>query len=411
LEAVIEDFLNEKKQTWLATNLKNKPPEEESQIKHEGDEKFSLAKWLADNISKAKQLNMVTHNGKFTHPSAKISPLLAEGKRENDGFVRTGNCEVELDVYGNAAVIPVYRFLMLELSDGKKVIEHLEEESDLIKREFAVKDLEFAKIKSELLSIKKDEEPAVSSGLVKQVYFPVSDGYYLLSLLTPAGIMFELKRKIDAIRFSEEAKEARKRRRAGEYSEKGYEELYNLTEIGFGGTKPQNISIQNNDHRGRSYLLQSLPPVLNKRRVRLPRVNFFSNTLRYKNFEELFNTLHTLLAADLNNISIRRGRDKLLEMIFDQIVNESWKVRNLQTGWSFREYYKNLPIHQKIWLDDARLQERNTTAEWEKSIIDASARWIIQAYERILGDKAFKLGDQVLSHIKNIIKENREALK
>ncbi len=33
-----------------------------------------------------------------------------------------------------------------------------------------------------------------TSERIKQVYFPVTDGYHLLSVLTPSGITFKLKR-------------------------------------------------------------------------------------------------------------------------------------------------------------------------------------------------------------------------
>jgi CRISPR-associated protein Csy1 len=43
--------------------------------------------------------------------------------------------------------------------------------------------------------------------------------------------------------------------------------LGDLTAIGYGGTKPQNISVINNQNSGFSYLLPSMPPILTKRKT------------------------------------------------------------------------------------------------------------------------------------------------
>jgi CRISPR-associated protein Csy1 len=37
--------------------------------------------------------------------------------------------------------------------------------------------------------------------------------------------------------------------------------ILNLTKIGYGGTKPQNISVLNNQNGGIAYLLSSMPPI------------------------------------------------------------------------------------------------------------------------------------------------------
>lgn len=75
--------------------------------------------------------------------------------------------------------------------------------------------------------------------------------------------------------FLEHNKEARQLKKKDEYSENGFDELFNLTRISYGGTKPQNISVLNSNSAGKVYLLPSLPPSLKKRDVRLPRYDFF----------------------------------------------------------------------------------------------------------------------------------------
>lgn len=98
------------------------------------------------------------------------------------------------------------------------------------------------------------DDSVVTSSKIKQVYFPVwldDEDYHLLSILTPSGLLFEMRRRIDDIRFSEQTKTLRDLKRKGEYSEVGFKEIYGLTTIGFGGTKPQNISVLNNQNAGK----------------------------------------------------------------------------------------------------------------------------------------------------------------
>ena len=91
------------------------------------DEEFTLQNWLPDAARKAQQLSIVSHSSKFTHPKAKTSPIIAQQQTVPDGFLRTGNTCVELDVTGNAGALDVYKFLMLKLSDGQTILQHLEQ--------------------------------------------------------------------------------------------------------------------------------------------------------------------------------------------------------------------------------------------------------------------------------------------
>ena len=100
---------------------------------------------------------------------------------------------------------------------------------------------------------------------MKQVYFPVGEAqYHLLSILTPSGLITRLKQSVDAMRFSEETKQAKESRKKNEHHEVGYSDIFDLTVTGYGGTQPQNVSVLNSQNAGRAYLLPSCPPVLEK---------------------------------------------------------------------------------------------------------------------------------------------------
>jgi CRISPR-associated protein Csy1 len=291
----IQKFLDERKKLWLGSRIKKGMSDDEiAELEEQATEKFSLAKWLPDAAKRAKQLSMVSHPGKFTHPSAKVSPVIAAAEGKTDGFLRSGNVEVGLDVFGNAAALDVYKFLMTPLDDGITVLEHLERDSDTIRECFTIPTISYSEIAKNLLAVKSDNQTGeTTSGRVKQVYFPVADDYHLLSILTPSNLMFEMKKRINNMRFSDEAKEARSARKKDEIHRKGFSDIYDLTVVGYGGTKPQNISVLNNQNAGKAFLLSSLPPKLKQRRVSPPTENFFAKKYLWtKNFEADFHEFH-----------------------------------------------------------------------------------------------------------------------
>jgi CRISPR-associated protein Csy1 len=409
LDPAIENFLSERKAARIKKNIKPGISEEEKQsIELEATELFLLDNWLPDAAKRAGWLSMLTHPGKFTHPSAKTSAIIAEAQPKPDGFLRTGNAGTDLDVLGNAAALNVHKFLSLTLTDGQSVLAHLEQTSESIQTQFKLS-TPFAELQQGLLAIKQSTDTAKTSEKIKQVYFPVDDGYHLLSILTPSGLMFKLKEAINVLRFSDEAKQAREDRRHQVHNEDGFDELYNLSVIGFGGTKPQNISVLNSQNGGTVYLLPSLPPQLEIRAVQPPKTSFFSDSLYYKHYQDSFKALHRLLAVNHNTIDIRDGRDYWISSIAEQVIEKVWQIRQLPAGWSEST---TLSLAQKIWLDAAYSEQRENQDDWLGEIISSIADWFRIAYEKIVSeDKAIYLGDFELAHIRTVLADMQEDLR
>lgn len=380
-------------------------------VEQDATHAFTLDNWLPDAAKRAGQLSLVSHPSKFSHPGSKTTPVIAESKRSEDGFLRTGNANAELDVFGNAAAMDVFKFLSLKLSDGMTIFEHLQLNSEKIKDELKLASVPFDELSAGFLSIKKIDSAAVTSERVKQVYFPVADDYHLLSLLTPSGLVFELKNRIQTIRFSDQTKEAREDKRKNAHNDIGFDDLYDLSMIGYGGTKPQNISVLNSTNYGTAYLLSSIPPLLTKQNQRLPQNNFFKNNLWPKNFEENFIALHQLFKTDYNNKNIRDGIDRKIQSVIDGIIEQMWSVRLQREGWSAENNYAQLPSHQKIWLDESRKADRQIDDAWLNEVITECARWIIIAYKKVLGNQSIELVDAELAYIKSIIESNKEDLR
>jgi CRISPR-associated protein Csy1 len=420
MNATIEKFLDERKESWLKKNLTaNLSEAEKVAIEEDATEKFALQQWLPDAAKRAGQLSQTTHPSKFSHPSSKTSMILAEAHPQPDGFLHSGNIAVEPDVLGNAAALDVNKFLSLQIQDGKSILQHLLEETELIRSELTISTATFEDISQGLLSIREQDTSQITHGKVKQVYFPLPDGSYnLLSVLTPSGLMYELTDRIQTLRFSEETQAARDAKKHNVHHPNGYSELYGLAQIGYGGTKPQNISVLNNEHGGKAYLLPSLPPLLEKRLIHFPKHNFFADTLKLKHFREDFWVWHRILNDWKNNLETRQKRKDFLAALFQEIIQKSWELRtsthfgDTNTGWSQRETYVALPLHQKIWLDDHYEKERDQQDEWLDGIIKDFLIWFTRAYEKILTPaKAIQLSDDEFRIFRQEINQFREDLR
>lgn len=413
LDPVIQNFLNDRKDLWLKNKITSDATDKErAELERQALDKFSLANWLPDAAKRAKQLSLVSHPAKFSHPSAKTSSIIAKSERRADGFLRTGNVTAELDVFGNAAAIDVYTFLSLQLSDDKTILMHLENKTAEIREQLTIPTASFGEIEQGLLAITEDHDSVIkTSEIVKQVYFPVDNDYHLLSVLTASNIMYKLKERINIMRFSDEAKQAREEKKNNHHHDAGFSEVYGLSMIGFGGTKPQNISVLNSQNHGIAYLLASMPPELELRFIQAPRTNFFTNTLWVKAFEDDFKKLHDLFQGDTNNIHIRKKRDFLVRNIIHQVTDQLWMLRYLDAGWSDAETYRNLPHYQKIWLDQGNEQERTKNEDWLLALKNDFSRWFINSYQSIMGEQALSLGDEQLPYFKEMLDECEEALR
>lgn len=415
LDEAIVSFLDDKKQRFLKNKIKaNTCEEDKIKLNEESQEKYKLENWLLDASNRAKQLSMTSHPPKFIHPDAKTSSIIASNKKENDGLLRSGNVTTEIDVFGNAAALDVEKFLRIELQDNKTILDHLDENTDFIKEQFRTNKLEFEEIRKRFMKIKHSDLNQTSDKL-KQVYFPVNGDYHLLSILNASGIVFKLKKRINDLRFSDENKMLREEKKKIKPTQiKGkITEIYSLTSIGYGGTQSQNISILNARHGGVSFLLSSIPPVLEKRRTQPPKTDFFENCLWPKLFETNFEQFHLALISQENNKKVREHRD-------DIVLDSIWKIqrlieniRSLGVGWSETETYSGLVQWQKIWLDEKYSNIRQDPEQNHNYLLKVQtyfANWFIGNYKKVIKENK-QLGDDDIDQIKKILKLEQELLK
>lgn len=418
-EKIITYFEEKELKDWKGLNITIE--EKISEIK-----KF-LADWLPKNAPRMKGMNISTHPCKFIHPSSaknkivkgnkivevSTSSVIALSEYVADGYVRSGNVKnVKCDTYGDAALMRIFGFLKIEISDGITIFDCIEQNNDISKIILNLSNSSnYEDLRKDFLAMKKDVdfEPCTSSKL-KQVYFPINNNdYHQLSVLMPSGIMNKLTKIIKENKFSEKAKQVKEKLEKDEYCEDKLIALNNLTIIGFGGTKPQNISIINNENHGEFYFLSSMPPTLEKNKIKLPKKDFFKDCLWKGWFEREFDNIHKLLKASVNNIKIRESRDNIIKNIFDHVMDRIFIIRSVGIGWSNRPAYSNLVNYQKIMLDDYYKDMRNDST-YLNSFISAFSRWFIAVYNSFKKDEATQMGDDEFIFIGKLIGKQAEAL-
>jgi CRISPR-associated protein Csy1 len=417
IDSEVVAFFNAKKEGWLKKNIKASMSQEEvNEVKAKCEEEFALKHWLPTKSKSAGQMSISTHPCTFSHPSSRknkngsVTAIIASSEYKADGYLRTGNVEVQDDALGNAAAMDVYKFLTLKMEDGQPLIWHIENETDLAKTLLEQSDEDYRTIRDGFLKMKEMDSSVVTSSKIKQVFFPIEDNeYHQLSLLTASGIVFELKKRIDYIRFSEITKESKGLRRANEHCSNGYQDIFGLTTIGYGGSKPQNISVLNSANFGKAHLLQSSPPVIQQRDTRIPKSDFFKETVNPWELKQGFEGFHRLLKTDYNNLNIRDGRTYRIQEFVDHVVNISWELRQQLDSYT-GELLNNLPQHQKVWLHPEKQEFRIESDEWLEALVLDVSRQFVKYYQKIIKG-AVKLGDGELKAIKSIIESNKEAFR
>ena len=417
LDPVIKNYFTERKAAWLKKNLKaSMTAEEEAEKTAECDVVFSLENWLPEASKRAGQMNLSTHPCTLSHPSARknkngyATPIIAESEYRCDGFLRTGNVAVESDALGNAAALDVYKFLTLVLTDGQKLLTHIERNTAMAQSLLTIKSQSCDLLRQGFLAMIQRQDEQITSSKIKQVYFPVDHNtYHQLSLLTASGIVFDLRSRINSVRFGDETKNLREKRKKGEYDEQGYRDIVGLTVIGYGGTKPQNISVLNNQNGGKAYLLSSLPPTFAKRDIQFPRKDFFMLGALRKNCREIFYGLHRLYQKAPNNYHTRNERDEYYRSVINHIITHMWQIRGVSS--QFNEARSLLSAEQKVWLLDDYKTQRVEQDDWLDEIVKALAKYIFRGYEKALPKAGVMLGDGELQHIQQLVNEYREALR
>ncbi|PJG57570.1 type I-F CRISPR-associated protein Csy1 [Aeromonas cavernicola] len=342
------------------------------------------ADWLDDAAKRAKQITLVTHAPKFTHGDAKgVGAWVAGKEREERGeggtnekratYLSTSSLTAPaIDVIGNAAALDVANLLLLE-ADGKRLVDRIQH-GDTAPLSPFTKEPEQLDAWCDGLSQALTGGEVISHSLAKQSYFPLDQGYHLLSPLFASALCHALHQRIDQARFSDEAKATREARRKNDFSAQADVYFPNLAQQHFGGTKPQNVSLLNSKRYGRAYLLSCQPPSWQAGLTVPQSEEHFWRHYGYRvraTTRKLVDFLRSV-GEVANNHEIKQARAKLVGRLRGELHRYAKELRTLPAGWS---HHLASPLDQSFcyWLDRGC---PTAPAQWGDGIGMAFGRWL-----------------------------------
>lgn len=379
LRQCIDDFIRERLQTKL-DKLADDENDKRDQLRND----YQREAWLGDAARRVGQIQLVTHALKFIHPDARGTNVHEVSDRAVGALLSSAGEHLPDDVVGNAAALDVFKLLTLEhngqtllqriRSGDKQVIPALSDDAEQAQAWCAA-----------FSAIVEDHGSPASDSLAKQLFFPLADGsYHLLAPLYPTALAHRLYQRIQAVRFSEEAKMARDAKRSAK-PHAGYCEYPNLAARTFGGSKPQNISQLNSERRGTGYLLASCPPQWQHQGLKPPlRVEtIFDRWLSsFRSLRELTRGLAQFLSGTRhNNLAIRQTRARFVAQIVDEVLHLARTIQQLPSGWSAADECR-LNQAELLWLDPGRcvadkaFAAARDSSDWPDTIARKFANWL-----------------------------------
>ena len=373
--------------------------------------------WLLGVANVAKYCSFATHTSKYVSPDGENTVLWEAKRNENPRkpYVSTGSVDCVIDVVGGAAATPAGKAITFVMDDGVDVLEHLKkDDSSEIRDTVEGFGVDYPTWREGVMEAKHCGKPTTTSSSVPQVFFPVdSEGYHLLSVLPSGCVMQEVSKRIFAYNsHKNEVPEAdvpvtdnvpKEQAEEKEPAPKKRYIKHILTK--HGGTKPVNISVNNNGVSGVMYMIASLPPLTKPRRIFRPYGDFF-NSLRLKPYTELFFKMHKMYVDNRNNKEIRVAARDIEKDVMEKMLLTVFALREEPAGWSDK---CSLPPEQCVWLDEKYAEFRTMDKEWIKPLSESFANWFIESYEFLLRDKKVELGEgekmALYSEVMDFIKE------
>ncbi len=385
---------------------------------------FDPTEWLTDAARRAAWITFATHPIKFTHSQIKgASSCYAVSAEEmpEKTFISTASLSRPvIDVDGNAAALDVAALLQLE-HEGKSLLEHIQkQDADPLRP--------FAKSEAQLVDWMQGFAQAVSAAttsshsLAKQLYFPIGEGkYHLLSPLFSSSLTQAIYERIQAARFSEEMKAARKAKREGKFHPEVLVEYPGLAVMSFGGTKPQNISQLNSRRGGKTFLLPCTPPQWKRRSTPPFRTTTVFSRHHFGEYSQretwLLTTFLEKVVSKNSTLEIRSRRAAFVDRILDLLIQYAAEIHTAFAGGWSKDATCQLHHAEQLWLDPRRGKEDEAFAleraknEWQETIADRFARWLNKRIEESKGKQILFTGDAEYGEWKSLLQEKIRLLR
>lgn len=345
------------------------------------------AEWIQSNLQNLERCRTVSHIARYTNPDVAIS-IHDNSQPVGQGYLTTADITAEDDlvVKGGAAYMAFASFLVGKFSEkataeeqkedlaAKTAWQYFREDAPFIRKEIESLGIAYEPLREKVLEIQPQELPRQTDTRLRQVYFPIGEkDYHLLTVISPVSMMFSLTEKIEtALHLQRKCRDKK-----SEHYGKSHCIFPNITRAAFGGSQPQNLSCRNTS-RGVD-VLPSQPPILSGHKIRLPKRNFFSDSLYWRRFSDTLSNLDTLLREQRHNHEARERRENIILDFVECVLYEANRLQNLPAGWS---QDTELSHEQAVWLDAAYGSQRQDDTDWIWPACLDFARWLVNAYKK-----------------------------
>jgi CRISPR-associated protein Csy1 len=375
-DLIVKEIINTFLQKKIATGL------EKTEKTDEIYRKYSTSNWFDEVASNAHDVYLsLTHVIKLTHSSiSDASSITVEYNPAINGSLITARLrDQKRDYsYSGATLAPIAEFLSLDC-EGEPLGRLFCRDPSLF-RSFAKNDEQLKKWKEKIQSAFIQDEKS-SHTLAKQIFYPVEQGYHLLSPLVSSTMAQLIYERIWQTR--QKNMKARKLRNEKFYFEENDVLFFETATLKVTQSNHQNVSSLNGKRRGGIILLSCKAPQWQTQTKPPDKIkSIFDKNLGYRAAEPLRELKNLLLAIKKNSLSKNLQRNEIIkdllsdiaEIVFDSVA----KIQNMknQTGWSQES---KLPLHQQFWLDPHRQDEAFQTereTDWELEILSDFSRWI-----------------------------------
>lgn len=337
-----------------------------------------------------------THIAKLTHSSSAGSSFLDRTTDRKNAYLSTntlGNKTLD-GTYPNATLSKQVKFLMLE-HNGVTLFDEVINGNDLVFSGFESRPEELTQWSDQYRKI-LTKKPSTDF-LLKQVYFPIDEGYHLLTVVRSSS----LSQKIYESQFSKDARKlsdpVNKARKAGKYSAGISKQAIGVAKISTTLSQPQNVSVLNGKRGGRVRLFSAQPPVWqNQKKPPLyKRSWFYENGIFRATKDDIDYLRDFLLRFGRLELSTKHPKKEKwmidwVKRIISDVLFFAESTQNLPAGWSNHPDIK-LKVEQQYFLDpyrsDEAFQAAKKATDWQPVVCADFASWL---NDRLKGkDKKF----------------------
>lgn len=332
--------------------------------------------------SDGKPYYQMTHLVKFDNSSAEYGGIKDVSEKDTSYMTTSSLPDPTYDItYNNAIKITPAGFLNIKVGDST-IFERIQKQDFQWLYDLFGKSSKTKGIAENFSSLVAEQVLKNAQGL-KQVYFPVDDGYHQIAPIFASSLCQSITDKIDSVRKGENYKRARAARRAGQYTD-GFAIYYpGCAVLKFGGTQPQNVSVLNQKRYGQAILLSCAAPKWSS--ILSPPVNtesIFSTVLSRLTFEQTTQLRRYLIAlkGKAGTMESRRHITLLVDSILDIVFNYAASIQALteHAGWSQQSQLK--ATAQRLWLDphnpDEEFKQQRKLKVWQQEICEQFAEWL-----------------------------------